>query len=98
MLKMSPNSDTARKMMADVLGNMTDRDIETVNDVLRDFLSLYNESRDSGNEATKLFDEKRGFRIDELSSKQMLYLKSLGFVIRQIYTGYGTTKYTLNFP
>lgn len=95
---MTPTSDTARRMMADVLENITDRDIEIVDDVLREFKSLYIESRDSGNEITKLFDEQRGFRIDDLSSRQMLYLKSLGFVIRQIHTGYGTTKYTLNFP
>jgi len=98
MLKMTPTSDTARKMMADILENITDRDVQIVDDILREFKSLYIESRDSGNEYTKLIDEQRGFLIDELSSRQMLYLKSLGFVIRQIYTGHGTTKYTLNFP
>jgi len=95
---MTPTNDTARMMMVKILETMTDRDFEIVDDVLREFKSLYTESRDSGNESTKLIDEQRGFLIDELSSKQMMYLKSLGFVIRQIYTGYGTTKYTLNFP
>jgi hypothetical protein len=95
---MVPSSETARRMIAEILETMTDRDIEIVDEVLREFKSLYTESRDSGNEAINLIDEQRGFRIDELSSKQMMYLKSLGFVIRQIYTGYGSTRYTLNFP
>lgn len=95
---MVSSSETASMMITGILENMTDRDFEIVDEVLREFKSLYTESRDSGNEATKLIDEQRGFRIDELSSKQMLYLKRLGFKIFQIYTGYGTTRYTLNFP
>lgn len=95
---MVSSSKTSHKMIVEILETMTNRDFEIVDDVLREFKSQYTESRDSENEATKLIDEQRGFRIDELSSKQMMYLKSLGFKICQIYTGYGLTRYTLNFP
>lgn len=89
---------TADRMTKEILATMTENDYNIVQEVLSEFKAKYIASADLGSESLKLDDETQGFPIGDLSPKQRLYLKSLGFnVICRFDRGYGRTVCTLNF-
>lgn len=95
---MGPSSKSADNMIKDILDTMTENDYNIVHETLNEFQRKYIESGLPDVYTNVLDDETCGFQINDLTPKQRLYLKILGYrIICKWDPRFGATISTLNF-